>query len=375
MDEQAVASPPAPARVSPCRSAGARADDLDHSAAAARSRWWVGGLCVALLITLPLSVGIGPVAVAPDVVLSVLGHHVLGWPHVQEASGVQDAIVWELRAPRALLAAVVGAGLAASGAALQAIMRNVLADPYIIGVSSGASTGAAAAILFGVGIGVGASALSFSAFAGALLATGAVFLIARTGGRVTSTRLLLAGVTVGYLFYAATSFLIFASDDPEGARSVLFWLLGSLALAHWSLVLTAAVVLCVALGALLAWGRRLDAVAIGDETALSLGINPSRFRAQVLIVVALCVGVLVAAAGSIGFVGLVVPHLARRFVGGTHRLVIPVAAGIGALFLVWADVLARTVLQPQEVPIGIITALFGAPFLLLLVRRFHPVNG
>ncbi|MGH3098863.1 MAG: FecCD family ABC transporter permease, partial [Streptosporangiales bacterium] len=242
-----------------------------------------------------------------------------------------------------------------------------------LGVSSGASTGAASVILFGVGTGagLGAGTLPAAAFIGALLATAGLFLVSRTGGTATSMRLLLSGVTVGYLLYAATSFLIFASGDPEGSRAVQFWLLGSLALSGWLLVSIAAVAVVVTLVALLLWSRQLDALSIGDDTALTLGVAPTRFRVRVLIAVALCVGAVVAVSGSIGFVGLVVPHVARRFVGGTHRLALPVAAMVGAIFLVWADVAARMVLRPQELPIGIVTAVCGAPFLLVLIRRFH----
>jgi len=250
----------------------------------------------------------------------------------------------------------------------------VLADPYILGVTSGASTGAAASILFGVGSALGASSLTGSAFAGALLASILVFTLARAGGQVTSTRLLLAGVAVGYVLSAVTSFLIFASDSPEGARSVLFWLLGSLSLARWSTLGIAAAAVAVCAAMLLMWGRRFDALAIGDTTARALGVHPDRFRVQALLVVSLCVGAAVAVSGGIGFVGLVVPHVARLCVGGAHRRVLPVAALIGAIFLIWADVLARVAFAPRELPLGIVTAALGAPFLFILVRRFQAVT-
>jgi len=199
-----------------------------------------------------------------------------------------------------------------------------------------------------------------------------VFLAARSAGRVTSIRLLLAGVAVGYALYALTSFLIFASGSAEGARSVMFWLLGSLALAQWHLPMAIVAAVVIGTTALLGvWGRRLDALAGGDETAHTLGVRPERFRLILLVVVALCVGVVVSAAGSIGFVGLVVPHLARRAVGATHARVVVVAALMGAILLIWADIVARTLFAPQEIPIGIITALLGAPFLLVLIRRLH----
>lgn len=349
-------------------------DDLDHAIRRHRTVVWVGGLSLLLVATMPVAIGLGPVDIAPLTVAEIVSHHVVGWPRTVTWTGAEDAIVWQVRTPRVLLGAVVGAGLAATGMALQAMVRNVLADPYLLGVTSGASTGATASILFGFGAGlggVGISSLSVAAFIGALAATAVVFMIARIGGRVTSVRLLLAGVAVGYALYAATSFLIFASDSPEGTRSVLFWLLGSLSLARWTSLVVGAVVVVATLAVLIMRGRHLDALAIGDDTAHTLGVSPTRFRAQLLVMVALCVGAVVAVSGGIGFVGLVVPHVARKFVGGTHRRAVPVAALIGAIFLVWADVFARVVFAPQELPIGIVTALVGAPFLLLLVRRFH----
>ncbi|MDN4174947.1 iron ABC transporter permease [Nocardioides sp. SOB77] len=337
-----------------------------------RATAWLVGLGCLLVATVVVGVGAGAVAVPPATVARVLGHHLLGVPGEVTWSLPQDAIVWQVRLPRVVLGVLAGAGLAVCGVALQAMVRNVLADPYLLGVNSGASSGAAAAILFGFGSGLGEHALPASAFLGALAASALVFAVARSAGRVTSVRLLLAGVAVGYALYAATSFLIFASGSAEGARSVMFWLLGSLGLAQWDAPLAVvAVVVLATLVLLTGWGRRLDVLALGDDTARALGTSPDRFRTLLLLVVALCVGVLVSAAGSIGFVGLVVPHLARRAVGGRHVRVVPVAALMGAVLLVWADVVARVLLQPQEIPIGIITSLVGAPFLLLLVRRLH----
>lgn len=341
----------------------------------ARPRRWLAGLTAALVVSVVAGTALGAVAVPFTGVVEVVGHHLFLVPQRADWSAARDSIVWEVRLPRVLLACLVGAGLAVCGTALQAMVRNLLADPYLIGVSSGASTGAAGAILFGVTLGLGEHALPASAFLGALLASALVFAVARSAGRVTSTRLLLAGVAVGYALQALTSFLIFASDSAEGARSVMFWLLGSLALAEWGQPLAvAAVVVCLTVALLTAVGRRLDALAIGDETALTLGVHPERFRSVLLLVVALCVAVVVSAAGSIGFVGLVVPHLARRAVGAAHAHAVPVAALMGAVLLVWADVLARVVLAPQEIPIGIITAVLGAPFLLLLVRRLQATS-
>lgn len=347
-------------------------DDLDPLGERAHRRRavaWTAVLAVALLVTVVLAAGTGPVGIAPGTVLDVLAHHLLG-VHGGGWTAAQETIVWDVRLPRVLLGVVAGAGLAVCGAALQAIVRNVLADPYVLGLSGGASTGAAATILFGLGSAWGAAALPVAAFAGAFAAALLVVAVARAGGRLTTLRLLLAGVAVGYALSAATSILIFLSDSAEGSRSVLYWQLGSLALARRDpLLAIAAVVVLGAVALLLRWGRRLDLMAAGDATALALGLEPGRVRLQVLAVASLTTGVVVAASGAIGFVGLVVPHLARRLVGTVHRRMLPVAALSGAILLVWADVLARTVLAPRELPIGIITAVVGAPFLLLLVRR------
>lgn len=336
-----------------------------------RAVFWTVTLTVALAMSAVVAIGVGPVPIPPATIIGILLNE--AGVTVEQTWSISDAaIVWSVRVPRVLLGMTVGAGLALCGTALQAMVRNVLADPYILGISGGASTGAAGAILFGLGSGVGQYALPFSAFLGALAAALLVFFIARAGGRITSLRLLLSGVAVGYALSAVTSFLIFASDSAEGSRSVMFWLLGSLGLARWDAVLAIVLVVVVfTLAALLVSGRRLDAIAAGDETALTLGVSPDRARVQLLVIVALCTGSVVAAAGAIGFVGLVIPHLARRLVGAVHGRLLPVAALLGGLFLIWADALARTLMQPRELPIGILTAVVGAPFLLILVRRMY----
>ncbi len=346
-------------------------DVLGIAAQRRRTTLLLAGLIVALLVTGLVAVGTGAIGISPATVARIIGHQLTGLGDVTWTPP-EEAIVWQVRLPRVLLGMLAGSGLAVCGVALQAMVRNVLADPYLLGINSGASSGAAAAILFGAGAGFGQYALSTSAFLGALAASLLVFLIARSGGRVTSMRLLLAGVAVGYALYALTSFLIFASGSAEGSRSVMFWLLGSLGLARWDALLGfGAAVVVATIAGLTVTGRQLDALAVGDETAHTLGISPDRFRMRLLVLVSLCVGVLVSASGSIGFVGLVVPHLARRLVGARHVRVVPVSALLGAILLVAADIVARVLLAPQEIPIGIITALLGAPFLLILIRRLH----
>lgn len=332
---------------------------------------WVTILTLVLAACVALALMIGPVAIPIGEVVQILAATLTG-QSIPQGLAPQAEIVLNLRAPRVVLAVFAGAGLAVAGVVLQAVVRNLLADPYVLGVNSGASTGAAVAILFGAGAGWGEYALQCSAFLGALVAIVGVVVLARVAGRMTSTRLLMAGVAVGYALSAVTSFLVFASDSAEGARSVTFWLLGSLSLASWGGPLTVMVV-AVTAGVVLifALARLVDVLASGDENAVTVGVNPDVLRLVLLVAVSLVVGAVVAAVGSIGFVGLVVPHLARRLVGGSHRAVVPVAALAGAVLLVAADMVARVVMAPQELPVGIITALVGTPFLLLLVRRMR----
>lgn len=350
-------------------------DPLGLRAQRARLAWWLGASGVIAVGVMVLGVAAGPTAVPPGDVVRIVVAHLTGRP-VDPALIVDESIVWQIRAPRVVLAATVGAGLALAGAALQAVVRNVLADPYVLGINSGASCGAAAALLFGLGAGFGDYALQTCAFLGAAAASALVFAVARGSGRLSSLRLLMSGVAVGYALAACTSFLIFASDSAEGARTVLFWLLGSLGLAAWNGPLAAvAAAVCGALALGILFGRRIDVLSAGDDAARALGIDPDRLRLVLVAVVCVLVGILVAMAGSIGFVGLVVPHLARRAVGGTHRALLPLSAVFGAILLVASDILARTVLAPQEVPIGIVTAVLGAPFLLILVRRMTTVRN
>jgi iron complex transport system permease protein len=325
-------------------------------------------LVAALLVSVTLAVMIGPVAIPARVVWGVAAHHI--WPAVFAPAGepFQADIVWQIRFPRTLLAALVGGGLALVGTAMQALVRNPLADPYLLGVSSGASAAAVAVILLGFTM-LGRYTLPLGAFSGALVAFVAVYLLANQNGYLASDRLILSGVAVSYVFSGLTSFLVFSAHDPNEVRSVLFWLMGGLGGARWEVLLTPLVAILCAGALLLYRARELNALLIGEETAVSLGIEPHRIRRQLFAVTALVTGVLVAVSGGIGFIGLMVPHIVRRVVGTDHRRVFPAAALGGAAFLVWADVVARTVFEPREMPIGIITALTGAPFFLWLMRH------
>ena len=322
-----------------------------------------GVLAVALVLTIRFA---GPIVTANLSVGEVWGSI---WSHVSftesPLSVLRDGIVWELRLPRILTAAAVGAGLALVGALMQALTRNQLADPYLLGISSGASLGAVTVLLLGFAV-----VLPLAAFIGALAALAATLALAGAFGRITPTRTVLAGVAVSSLAAAITSFVIFWFATGDAYREVLSWLLGSLAAARWDSVAIAGTAILVLGIPLALTGRLLDAFALGDTTAASVGIPVQGVRWTLLGAGALLTGALVAVSGSIGFVGLVLPHAVRLVVGPGNRALLPLSALVGAVFLVWADTLARTVFEPRELPVGIVTAIVGAPvFAALLIRR------
>lgn len=292
------------------------------------------------------------------------------------ADPTYDTIVWELRAPRIIMGMVVGAGLAMAGACMQTLVRNPLADPYLLGVSAGAGVGATLVIVLGVFSGLGIWALSFGALGGALAATALVFGISMWQGGITPLRLVLTGVVMSAAFSSVSSFLVFFSADPRATQSVLFWLLGSLSGSVWDQILPSVIVVAIAMVILLALHSWLDALAAGADVASALGVPVKTLRIGLFVVTSVLVGVLVAVSGGIGFVGLVVPHLARILVGALHRNVLPVAAVGGALFMLWVDVAARVIVRPQEIPLSVVTGLVGAPiFLFLLGRRHYSYSG
>ena len=334
-----------------------------------RGTAWIVALSIILVASAIITVGIGPVAISPDIVTRVIAFHAFGIG--EQNPGSDDNIVWLIRVPRVILGILVGAALAMTGVAVQSLVRNPLADPYLLGISSGASTGAAASILFGFGAGTGALALTGSAFLGAAAAIVLVFSIARLGGRLIPTRLVFAGIAVSFALAALTNFLVFASNSRDGTRAVLFWMLGSLGQARWQSLPIALAGIAIAAFFLMLWSRKLDAIAIGDDTARALGTNPTRFRALAALIVSVAIAAAVSVSGAIGFVGLVVPHLARRLVGSTHRVSLPVAGLLGGILLIWADALARTAFAPSELPLGVLTALIGTPVLIALVRRLN----
>ena len=323
---------------------------------------WAGGLLIVLAVSLVAAVAVGPADISPGDVLGSLLHHLGLGP--DPLTALRDAIVWQGRAPRALTAAAVGAGLAMCGAVMQGLTRNPLADPYLLGVSSGAGLGAVAVLVLGATI-----LLPVAAFGGALLALAGTLALAGASGRFTPARTVLAGLAVAQACAAATSFVIFWSATGDSYREILSWLLGSVAGADWETVAISAGALAVGGPALLGASRTLDAFTFGDVAASALGVDVTRARRGLFVMVALLTGALVSVSGAIGFVGLVVPHAARLVVGSRHHRVLAVSAPAGAILLLWADTAARTVFEPRELPVGILTAALGAPVFAILLRR------
>ncbi len=321
---------------------------------------------VAAATTLPasvlLAVGIGSAGIGIIDVWQTVVAHLAGMP--SPLSPLRDGIVWDIRLTRVLTAAAVGAALAVSGAVMQALTRNVLADPYLLGLSSGASVGAVAALMLGVAI-----MPTVAAFLGALAALTLTLLLARSLGPISPSRTILAGITVSAFGVAVTSFLIFWNVQGDSYREVLNWLMGSLAGSGWATVAVSWAVTAVIGIPLVLGARVLDAFAFGDTAAASLGIHVTRARWIFLAVVALLTGMAVAVSGAIGFIGLVLPNAARLLVGFRHRLILPLCALAGATFMIWVDTGARTLFAPRELPVGIMTALVGAPIFALVLWR------
>lgn len=322
---------------------------------------------VVLVLSLSAGVSLGAVSIPLETVWSVISNKLGLLAIVPDWSAGRESIIWDVRLPRVLLAAFVGAGLALVGAALQPATRNPLADPHLLGVSSGAAFGAILALLH-VGMIFGLATVPIFAFLGALAATIIVMTVARVTPSASADRLVLSGVAVSFVVMASANLLIFLGD-PRAAHTVVFWMLGGMGLAQWSHLIFPAAALMIGLVVLVMKARHLNALAMGDETALSLGVPAQRTRLEVFFVAALLTGVMVAFSGAIGFVGLMVPHIVRFVAGSDNLRVIPLSALAGAILLVWADIVARVVMAPEDMPIGVVTGLVGGMAFILLLRK------
>ena len=321
----------------------------------------VGGV---LLVALLAAVMIGPVGLKPSAVLLEIFDHL---PFIDVDSGLdarQASIVWELRLPRAVLGALVGATLAVAGAAYQGVFRNPLADPYLLGVAAGAGLGATIAIVVA---GSGSITVPIAAFVGAVVAVVATYSLGSAGGgRRTGTTLILAGVAVAAFLTAAQTFV--QQRNAETIREVYAWILGRLGTTGWGDVALMVPYAAISIVVIVLHRRLLDVLAVGEDEARTLGVRPERVRTVVVIAATLGTAGAVAASGLIGFVGLVVPHTIRLLVGSSYRAIVPMTVLGGAAFLVLADLVARTALSPSEIPIGVVTAFVGGPFFVAILR-------
>lgn len=333
-----------------------------------RALWSGLVLAVLLVAAIILGIALGAVPVPVETVARILMAKLGPGSVVPDWSTGRENIVWDVRAPRAVLGAIVGAALALVGAALQAVTRNPLADPHLLGISSGAAFGAILVLLH-VGLVFGLVTLPLFAFAGALGATAIVLGLTRLTSATGADRMVLVGVAVSFVIAALGNMMIFLGD-PRAAHTVVFWMLGGLGLAQWS-HLPYPLVALLACGAWLVWrAPALNAMTLGDETATTMGLSAGRFRLTVFVIGAMLTGAVVAFSGVIAFVGLMIPHIVRLWVGGDYRRVLPLSALLGAVFLVGADIMARMLMPPLDMPIGVLTGLVGGlGFIVLMTRK------
>lgn len=356
--------------------ASAWAKAIPHAAVRARGVPPAWGLCalVFLVGSLLVALGIGPVAIGPgSIAESALAHLPLLHVHAR-LSAVEEAILWQLRAPRVVLAALVGGMLAIAGSAYQGVFRNPLADPYLLGVAAGAGLGATVAIGYAsAGSGAG-ELLPLAAFAGAIFGVAGAYVLGRSVGGVRNTgTLILAGVTVAAFMTAVQTFV--QQERSQTLREVYAWLLGGFGSADWQSVALVAPYIAVSSAVILLHRRVLDVLSLGDEEAASLGLDVRRVRLLIVVAATAGTAAAVAVSGLIGFVGIIVPHAIRLLVSTSYRAVVPLSLLVGAGFLVLADVIARTVMSPSELPIGVVTAFFGAPFFAVVLRTTRRIGA
>ena len=324
-------------------------------------------LSILLIVLMGIAIGVGSVPISQSTVWGIIGNKLSFTNSLPTWSMGRENIVWAVRLPRVILAAIVGATLAVVGAALQSVTRNPLADPHLLGISSGAALGAIIALLH-TGMILGVVTVPVFAFLGALFAMFLVLGVANFSMAHSAGRLILAGVAVAFVLTALGNLFIFMGDH-RASHTVIFWMLGGLGLAQWGQLWFPFLTLLLGASYLIYKARYLNAMMLGDETASTLGVPVQRFRLIVIVVCALLTGAAVAFSGVIGFVGLMVPHIVRLLVGGDYRKILPLSALFGALFLVFADIIARVIIPPEDMPIGILTGLAGGIAFVFLMRQ------
>jgi iron complex transport system permease protein len=323
------------------------------------------------VLSMIIAIGLGPVSVAPGNTAKILLSRIPGLGGIIPHNWAQldQNIVLGLRLPRVCLGMVVGTSLAVIGVTMQALVRNNLADPFILGVSSGAAATATLGMLFGAFAFLGAYSLSISAFIGSAITIIFVYTISRVRGRINVTQLLLSGVAISMITDGITRIITLSAPNALGLHNATFWMSGSLAGAKWGYLTLPLAVLLVCMVVLMVNYRGLNLLLLGDENAGSLGVNVGRLQKLLVLVASLMAGVTIAVSGTIGFVGLMVPHFTRLLVGGDHKKVLPIAALLGGILVVWVDVAARMLLRPEELPVGILTAIIGGPIFIFLLKR------
>lgn len=328
-------------------------------------------LAILSVLTVLFATGLGPVSVEPGTTAKILLSRIPGIgnsiPHTWEQ--LDQNIVLGLRLPRVCLGMVVGASLAVCGVTMQALVRNNLADPFILGVSSGAAAFATLGMLFGVFSFLGTYSLSISAFIGSAITIIFVYVISRVRGRINITQLLLSGVAISMIMDGVTSIIKLGAPNALGLHNAEFWMSGSLAGAKWAYLKLPFLVLVLCMAFLLLNNRGLNLLLLGDESAGALGINVRRLQKELVLVASLMAGVTIAVSGTIGFVGLMVPHFTRLLVGGDHKKVLPISALLGGILVVWVDVAARMLIAPEELPVGILTAVIGGPIFIWMLKK------
>ncbi len=333
-------------------------------------------LASVLVISLVLAIYIGAVDIDAPLVFKIIMNKISGTDIFENVwTSAQESIVWNLRLPKVMVAGLAGAGLALSGMMMQALTKNPLAEPYILGISSGASTGAVVSIMMGSLPFLGSVSLRGGAFLGAMLSSVFVFAVAGNGRGNQTTRLVLTGMGVSYLFSSATNLIIFLTPESKKVNSALFWMTGSFGGIVWGDVLPAAVAVGIGLICAMVMVQSMDALLLGEAGARTRGVDTAKIKVVLILASTLMTAVIVSMSGIIGFVGLVIPHIGRSLVGASHRRLIPVSVFLGAIFMIWCDVIARVCVAPEELPVGVITAIVGAPVFLIMLKRSRYAFG
>ena len=338
------------------------------------------GTSVILLIILFLSIGfavtMGSVDISIKEVYEVILYKLFNIGDSSIGAGAVADVVWLIRMPRIVLAIAVGAGLSVVGIVMQAIVKNPLADPYILGVSSGASLGATLAVVLGIGSVFGSNSLGVMGFIGAFGVSILVLMISNIGGRSNSIKLLLAGMALSSVCSSFSSFLVYISDDSQKLKTITFWLMGSLAGAKWNEIVIILPVIILGTIFFVTQYRTLNLMLLGDEVSITLGTDLHKFRIIYLVITSLMIGLLVYVSGMIGFVGLIIPHIVRIIFGTDHKKIIPITALLGSIILIWADVISRSLIKGTEIPIGIVISIIGAPlFVWLMIKKNYGFGG